>query len=105
MEVPCICINAKNRPKEVPAKMWISEGIEYHITHVSFLKRQGIQGVELKEVKMKGCEPYEFYQLNRFAFTLANIEKLMELISLCTELNHVDIEKLVEESNLEIINK
>lgn len=105
MEVPCICINAKNRPKEVPPQMWISEGIEYRITHIYYMKKQGIQGVLLKEVQIKNCPPYEAYQLQRFAFAEENFKKLIELISLCTELNNVDIEKLLEESNLEILEK
>lgn len=106
MEVPCICINAKNRPKEVPPQMWISEGMEYTITHVAvMLKQNRLQGCLLKEVQLKGCDPYEYYALARFGVTLENLEKLMELISLCTELNHVDIEKLLEESNLEILEK
>ena len=106
MEVPCICVNAKNRPKEVPPQMWISEGMEYTITHVAVMLTQNrLQGVLLKEVRLKGCDPYEYYALNRFAFTQENVEKLMELMSLCSELNNVDIEKLLEESNLEILEK
>lgn len=106
MEVPCICINSKNRPKEVPARMWISEGMEYTITHVAVMLRQNrLQGVLLKEVQLKDCDPYEYYAMNRFAVRLQDLEKLVELISLCSELNHVDIEKLLEESQLEILEK
>ncbi|MCE3278059.1 MAG: hypothetical protein K0S44_250 [Bacteroidetes bacterium] len=101
--VPCICIDAKNKPTEIPNGMWISEGFEYHITHVYFLTKQQIQGVLLQEVKLKGCKPYETYRLNRFAFTQEALEKLIELIKACTELNHIDVAKLVEECQLTTI--
>jgi len=96
--IPCICIDDKNRPKEVPPQMWIMEGIEYHITHVQyFTKQNNIQGVYLHEVKIKNCPPYEAYRLSRFAFKEEDVPKLIQLMKDCTELNDIDINKLLEQ--------
>lgn len=103
-KVPAICIDGKNRPKEVPPQMWINEGTQYHITHVYRHPMQGgIQGVLLQEVQIKNCPPFEAYRLSRFAFRKEDIPKLIELMKVCTELNEVDINKLLEESNLQVV--
>lgn len=103
MKVECLCIDDKNRPIEILPQNWISKGIEYHITHVYYYPNQGIQGVLLEEVSTK-CEKYDSYRLNRFSFTEESFKKLRELTFLCTELNNIDIDKLLEECNLEIKN-
>lgn len=102
MKVPCLCIDAKNRPSEILPQNWISEGFEYHIIHIYYYPKQGIQGVLLQEVSTK-CTKYDSYRLTRFAFTEEGLEQLKKLISLCTELNDVSINELIEESKLEKI--
>jgi hypothetical protein len=105
MEIECICIDGKNRPPEVFPQKWINEGTKYHIVHVSYHPNQGIQGVYLKEVNLKHCEPYDTYRLNRFAIREEDLPKLIELMKACTELNEINIKQLIEESQLEIINQ
>lgn len=102
MKVPCICINNKNRPKEVLPQNWINEGTEYNINYVYYHVNQGIQGVTLNEVQTKSLE-YTSYRLDRFAFTQEGVEQLIELMKECTELGKIDIEQLIKESNLELI--
>lgn len=104
MKVPCLCIDDKNRPKEILPQNWINENIEYHITHVYYYPKQGIQGVLLEEVSTKS-NVYDSYRINRFAFTEESFEQLKQLMSLCTELNSVDIDKLLEKCNLETIEQ
>ena len=102
MSVKCICINNKNKPKEVLFQNWINEGTEYTINYVQYHVNQGIQGVTLDEVQTKS-EKYSSYRLDRFAFTKEGIEQLIELMQDCTELGKLDIQELIEESNLELI--
>lgn len=102
MNVPCLCINNKNKPKEVLLQNWINEGTEYTINYVYYHVNQGIQGVTLNEVQTKSLE-YTSYRLDRFAFTQEGLNQLIELIKECTELGKVDIEQLIRESNLELI--
>ena len=102
MNVPCLCINNKNKPKEVLLQNWINEGTEYTINYVYYHVNQGIQGVTLNEVQTKSLE-YTSYRLDRFAFTQDGLNQLIELMKECTELGKVDIMQLIRESNLELI--
>lgn len=102
MSVKCICINNKNKPKEIILQNWLKEGDEYTINYVYYHTKQGIQGVTLNEIST-GCEEYTSYKLNRFAFTKEGIDQLIELMQDCTELGKIDIIQLIEESNLELI--
>lgn len=102
MKVECLCIDAGKRPEEILSQNWISELIIYHITHVYYYPKQGIQGVLLEEVSTKNIR-YDSYRLNRFAFTEESLLQLIELMKDCTELNEVNINQLLEECNLEII--
>lgn len=103
MNVPCLCINNKNKPKEVLLQNWINEGTEYTINYVYYHVNQGIQGVTLNEVQTKSLE-YTSYRLDRFAFTQDGLNQLIELMKECTELGKVDIMQLIEQSNLELID-
>lgn len=104
--IPTICINSRNRPQEVPQNEWITKGMQYNITHVFYHPEQGIQGCALKEVRLTyKSSPYETYALNRFAVTQEGLKDLIEMMKLCSELNEVDIMKLIEESELQTVEK
>lgn len=103
--VEVLCINSKDKPDEIPLSRWIQKDFKYNITHIYFHPNQGIQGVDLAEVKLTPeCYPYVTYKLSRFGVTLENLEKLRQLAKDCTELNEIDINKLLEESELEVLN-
>jgi len=104
MSVKCICINNKNKPQEIILQNWLKEGDEYTINYVYYHVNQGIQGVTLNEIQTNSIE-YTSYRLDRFAFTQEGINQLIELMQECTELGKVDIMELIEESNLELIEK
>lgn len=100
----CVCINDSDKPEEVHPEEWIVKGKEYEITHVYYHELQLIQGVLLKEVKMtKRSEPYCSYKLSRFAVTLENFRNLIQMMKDCSELNEVDIKKLLRESELQVV--
>ena len=102
--VEVLCIDNMNRPDEIPRSKWIQFGFKYNITHVYFHPMQGIQGVDLAEIKLTSdCFPYETYKLSRFAITKENMTKLIALTKECTKLNDIDINKLIEESKLKLI--
>jgi len=102
MNIPCLCINNKNKPTEIILQNWLKEGDKYTINYVYYHPQQGIQGVTLNEISTHS-EKYSSYRLDRFAFTKEGIEQLIELMKECTELGKIDIEQLIEESNLELI--
>lgn len=102
--IPAICIDSSNRPEEIPLGKWINKGFIYHITHVFYHPGQGIQGCLLKEVKLGAeSEPYVAYRLNRFGFTQENLDKLRQMIVDCSELDNFDVNRLLEECELEVM--
>lgn len=96
--IDCICIDDKNRPKEIPASKWIVEGDKYRITHVYVMRKMGnILGVTLYEKPLdESCAPYEMYRLSRFIFTEEEFKRLAELAKDCSELNDWDMGKIEE---------
>lgn len=99
--IECVCIDDKNKPKEIPGNKWVKKDDTYHVTHVFIMRNQNnIQGCELAEFDISMHEPYNCYRLSRFAFTTENLLKLIEMIKDCDELNSledVDIQKMVED--------
>jgi len=102
MNVPCLCINDKNKPNEILLENWVIEGTKYTINYVYYYPHLGLQGVTLNEVQTKS-EKYNAYRLDRFAFTQDGLNQLIELMKECTELGKIDIMELIEESNLKLI--
>jgi len=104
--VKCICIDDKNKPAEIPYSSWVKAEESYHITHVYYHPNQGIQGCSLYEKPLgEDCAPYETFKLARFGISVDDLAKLIELIKNCTELNDVDIQALIEESQLQLIEE
>jgi hypothetical protein len=104
--VKCICIDDKNKPAEIPSSRWIKIEESYHITHVYYHPDQGIQGCSLYEKPLgEDCYPYETFKLSRFGISMNDLQELIELIKNCTELNNLDIELLIKESQLELIEE
>jgi hypothetical protein len=63
-----ICIDADNKPKNVPIEEWVKEGNTYTVTKIV---RMGLQketyGFLLKEIQLSSKSfPYELYDALRF---------------------------------------
>jgi len=96
MIVRAVCINDADKPKEIPLSKWVRKEEIYHIIEISNHPLQGgIFGCKLKEVNLNGCEPFEYYKLDRFAIFEEDLEKFMELLKACTELNDIDINEII----------
>lgn len=86
--VRCVCIDDKNKPKEIPSSKWVKEGNIYHISHIFIMKNQdGIQGVELAEFDISMHEPYNCYRLTRFGIDVEDLRNLAEMLKHCDDLN------------------
>ena len=98
--VKCICINDKNRPSKVPANKWVKEGNEYTIIFTIVVLPQKTLAVQLEEIDLdESCMPYEFFLANRFAFTQEELEKLIDFIQECTQVN-MSIKELMKQTHL-----
>jgi hypothetical protein len=66
-EFKVVCINDRNRPKEIPQAFWIEKNEIYTVTEVAELARQrNIKGYKLAEVSIPSGLDYEYYLANRF---------------------------------------
>lgn len=104
--IDCICVDSANRPKEVDMSEWITKGMKYKISHVYYHPGQGIQGCELREVRLtKKSLPFGSYRLSRFAVTKEGYNALVQMMKDCSELNDFDIYKAIRESKLQTVDQ
>ena len=63
-----ICIDADNKPKNVPIEEWVKEGDMYNVTRIVRMGLQkNIYGFLLKEIQLSSRSfPYELYDSSRF---------------------------------------
>ena len=90
-----ICIDADNKPKNVPVEEWVQEGDAYTVTRIV---RMGLQkdtyGYLLKEVQLSSRSfPYELYDATRFL--------PIDLLSMIKEEKEEEV--TIEEAYLELI--
>lgn len=101
--IKCICINDKNRPSKVPPHKWIKEGKEYSIIFATVVLPQKTLALQIDEIDLdETCRPYSFFLANRFAFREEDLEKLIEFIRECTQVNMSIKELLRETKTLEV---
>lgn len=102
--IQAVCIDDSGRPKQIPDAKWVKKGKKYTIIKVTVHPDQNnIQGCELSEISLdESCAPYEYFRLTRFGINPRDIDKLMELIKLSSELSDIDIEKLLETEKINL---
>lgn len=101
--IKCICVDISNRPNEVPIEVWPKLGEQYHITHVIWLNKMGLQGVELAEIEIPPSSyPYEYYRLSRFGVAKEDMEGLRELMRTKTKMSEEDIDELFKKELVEL---
>ena len=63
-----ICIDADNKPQNIPIEEWVKEGNMYNVTRIVRMGLQkDIYGFLLKEVQLSSRSfPYELYDSSRF---------------------------------------
>jgi hypothetical protein len=100
LSVECICIDDKNKPKEIPANKWLVNGNKYTVVYTVVVLPQRQLAFHLEEIDLdEACKPYEYFLASRFAFTEDNLEKLMELIEICNDTSF-SIEELMTQTEV-----
>lgn len=90
--IPCICINDKDRPSEIPVERWIKDGETYHVTHIFKMMQQNmLQGCELKELDISDCIPFTCFRIDRFLFQKEHLPEIIEMIKRCSDLNEISL--------------
>lgn len=99
--VETICINDKNRPKEIPANKWVKEGEPYTVIFTVTVLPQKQLAFHLAEIDLdESCAPYTYFLANRFAFTQENLLALIELIKNCNDTDF-SMDELLKQTELE----
>ena len=90
-----ICIDADNKPQNIPIEEWVKEGNMYNVTRIVRMGLQkDIYGFLLKEVQLSSRSfPYELYDATRFL--------PIELLSDIKEEKKEEVN--VEEAHLELV--
>lgn len=98
--IPCICINDKDRPAEIPESKWVKEGQTYHVTYSTIVLPQRMLAFLLYEIDLdESCHPYEYFLSHRFAFLSEHLKDLYELIENCKDTDF-SIEELMAQTEL-----
>ena len=101
--IKCICINDKNRPSKVPPHKWVKEGEEYTVIFTLVVLPQKTLAIQIDEIDLdESCSPYSFFLANRFGFRKEDLEKLIEFIKECTQVNMSIKELLRETKSIEV---
>jgi hypothetical protein len=99
--IECICIDDKNRPKEIPESKWVKEGQTYNVIYTVTVLPQKELAFHLAEIELTEAEhPYEYFLAKRFAFTEENLHKLIELIKDCNDTDF-SMDELLKQTQLE----
>lgn len=103
MSVECICINDKNRPREIPEGKWVKEGEKYTVIYTVTVLPQKQLGFHLAEIELTDSElPYEYFLASRFGFTQDNLQKLIELIKDCSEIDF-SMDELLKQTHESVV--
>jgi hypothetical protein len=101
--IPCICIDATNKPNDIPNNKWLKKNQEYHVIYTITVLPQRQLAFHLAEIELdETCYPYQYFLANRFAFTEENLLLLMELIKDCSDTDF-SMDELMKQT--EIINQ
>lgn len=98
--IECVCINDKQRPKEIPVEKWVKEGEKYHIIYTVWSIPSKTLGVHLEEIALDDCcLPYEYFSAERFGFTQENLLLLLEMIKMCND-SSFSMDELLKQTEL-----
>ena len=94
--IPCVCINDKGRPKNIPIEKWVKENEIYHVIYTTNVLPQKELAVYLSEISLdESCAPFEYFLAKRFFFTDENLNKLIEMIMDCED-DHFDVDDFLD---------
>lgn len=98
--IEAICIDASNKPNDIPSNKWLVEGEIYHIIYTVTVLPQRKLAFHLAEIDLdESCHPYEYFLSTRFAIHEDDIKALAQLIEDCSVADF-NVGELMKEINL-----
>ena len=99
--IECTCINANNRPKEIPPNKWLKKGNTYTVIYTVTVLPQKQLAFHLQEIELdETTAPYEYFLANRFSFRQEDLDALMQLIEDCSDTDF-SMEELLQQTELQ----
>lgn len=76
-----ICIDASNKPNDIPQSKWVVKDQEYTVVKAAQLPMQGgMLGFQIAEIDLSDCVPYLYFAANRFKEKEPAVEKKEEKV-------------------------
>lgn len=86
--IKCVCINDKDKPKQIPQHKWVVKDKEYTVIFVLHVLPQNTLAFQLAEINLdKSCAPFEYFCSSRFGFTYDELSKLYDFEKECSEIS------------------
>ena len=106
MQIKIKCVDDSQKPQQIPKNKWIKKGEWYNLIFIAWCKPEECQGFSLAEIELdETCSPYEYYKGSRFAISEQDLEKFLEFGKLCSELDTLNIQELIEETEINILEE
>ena len=88
-----VCIDASNRPNEIPTSLWVKKDDIYNVTNAEYMNMQNrLIGFELSELDISGCFPYSRFAYTRFRpYTKEDYKAIEAVKELLKELEYAEI--------------
>lgn len=78
------CLNAKDKPNDIPTSKWVVEGEFYTVVKIAKLLIQGgMVGFKLEELNIDAYFPYQYFAATRFGIPVMedwDLEGILEKI-------------------------
>lgn len=95
MSIKCLCVDDSFKPNEIPNNKWIKKGESYTVIYTVTVLPQRELAFQLQEIELTEKEyPYEYFLSSRFAFKKEDLEKLIEMIKDCNDIDF-DMDELL----------
>lgn len=97
VKLKVVCLNDKNKPKEIDPRHWVKEGTEYNVLSILVMERQkGIFGFVLQEIDLPEDCPYDSFDSRRFGVVADDkslADSIEEWLNEETEKELVEVER------------
>ncbi len=103
-DIKLVCLDDRNIPIGVPKSKYVKEGNEYTLLFIYWMPNQKCQGFELAEIEFgEDCGKYICYRGNRFGIRAEDLEAFLQMCKDCSQLDDLNIEQVLEETELQLI--
>jgi hypothetical protein len=100
--IPCLCINAKDKPNDIPLSKWVEYNEQYRITYVCRVLPSNVLAYSIYEKPLdESCAPYLYFSAERFSVRDEDVQKVIDMYNELGDILPNDVlQELLENSKL-----